>query len=72
MRIFKEDIQKLIEIYIKLKEIMVILIELSERYAALKGFKEHIDNSIKILDEVDHQVKQEAWDLAIENKKENK
>jgi hypothetical protein len=69
MKIFKEDIQKLAEVYIKLKEIMIILIDLEKKYSSVISFKEHIHKSIEILDTVDHQVKQEAWELALENKK---
>jgi len=69
MKIFKEDIQKLAEVYIKLKEIMIILIDLEEKYKSIAPFKEHIHKTIELADVFDHQIKQEAWELALENKK---
>ncbi|MFA7247971.1 MAG: hypothetical protein WC169_12490 [Dehalococcoidia bacterium] len=72
MKIFKEDIQALADLYIKLKEIMVILMDLETKYSSIKPFKEHIHKTIGLADILDHQIKQEAWDLAMENKKEQK
>ncbi len=69
MKVFKEDIQKLTEIYIKLKEIMIILIDLEEKYPSLKSFTDHLHKTVDILDAADHQVKQEAWELSLQNKK---
>jgi hypothetical protein len=69
MKVFKEDIESLTEIYIKLKEIEVILLDLETKYSSIKGFKEHIHKTIEQMDLLDHQVKQEAWELALENKK---
>lgn len=68
MKVFKEDIQKLAEIYIKLKEIMVVLLDLEEKYPSIRSFTKHIHRTINLLDKVDHQVKQEAWELHLENK----
>ena len=69
MKVFKEDINALAEIYIKLKEIMVILMDLETKYSSVKSFKDHIHKTIELADIIDHQVKQEAWELALENKK---
>lgn len=71
---FKKDIDKLIKIYLDLKDIEAYLYELSDKYKSLEEVKKMIDQSIKAIDTIDHEIKNEAFLLSkkyrqIRNKK---
>ena len=68
---FKNDIQKLVDIYLQLKDIEIFLCELSNKYSDLKDLSILIKKSICEIDKVDHQIKTEAYLMKkrYENKK---
>ena len=66
---FKEDIAKLVDIYLQLKNVMDCLYDLSKKYEQFAEIKKLIEQSIDELDKVDHELKTEAYLLSQKIKK---
>lgn len=64
LKAYKQDIDKLVEIYLKLKVIIGELQELKEKYPDLE-----FDVDLFDLDKTDHHIKEEAWKIMKRNKR---
>jgi len=63
-----KDIEKLKDLYILLKEVMVELYEIESRHPKAHHFREVMEKTLLELNEVDHLLIQEAYTLKKEEK----
>ncbi len=61
---FQQDIEKLAELYIKLKEISSDLLDIAEKYPMIKDLADMLKRNVQTLDLIDHDLVIEAKKLA--------
>ena len=60
---YKEDIKTLANIYLQLKEIIGTLCSIEERYSKINHFRQVLEEDIKLLSKIDHDIIREAQEL---------
>lgn len=65
----QKDAQKLSDIYLQLKEILGVLIEIAEKYKEMKILKNMVERNINQLDIIDHDIIIEARKISSKNDK---
>lgn len=60
---YEKDKEKLAKIYYNIKVMIGDLIEIEEHYPHLKELKAMLDETIELLDIIDHDIKKEAYKL---------
>jgi len=65
---FNEDVHKLADIYLQLKQIISELAEIESRYEKLNGLKEMFEKDINNLIQIDHDIIYEANKIAKKKK----
>lgn len=60
---YKEDIKTLANIYLQLKEIIGALCSIEERYSKINHFRQVLEEDIKLLLKIDHDIIRETQEL---------
>ena len=60
---YKEDLKTLADIYLQLKQIINQLYEIEERYSKVNHLRQVLEEDIKLLLKIDHDIIKEAEEL---------